>query len=213
MVRVKICGVTREEDLTTAVEAGADAIGLVVNVPTSPRNLTLREAKRLVSRVPIFVESVVVTVSSSPELLTEILECLSPDAIQIHGGETPGFRLIREKLSGIRLIMAVSANSDAAIEKAAKISSSSDAILVDSYVEGKHGGTGVVHDWQLSKQIREAIAPKLLILAGGLTPENVGEAVDFVHPYAVDVSSGVEQHPGVKDPKKVFEFVKNAKEM
>ena len=165
MVRVKICSVTREEDLITAVEGGADAIDFVVNVPASPRNLTLGAEKNLVSRLPVFVESVVVTVSSSPESLTELPSYFRPDATQIHGGETPGFQLTPEKKHGTRLIMAVSANSDAAIEKAAKISSSSDAILVDSYVEGKHGGTSVLHDWELGKLIREAIAPKNNIAA------------------------------------------------
>ena len=210
-VRVKICGITQKKDLMTAVEAGADAVGFVVNVPASSRNLTLKKAKRLMEQVPIFVESVVVSVSSSLESLIELYEKLRPNVLQIHGEETPKATLLREKMPDTCLIRALSAKSDAVVENAAEISSSFDAILVDSYVEGKLGGTGVLHDWELTRLVRRAIAPKPLILAGGLTPENVRAAIDVVQPYAVDVSGGVERYPGVKDPKKVLEFVKNAK--
>ena len=88
-----------------------------------------------------------------------------------------------------------------------------NAVLLDSFARGKHGGTGIIHDWNLSQHIKVAIQPKPLILAGGLNPENVAEAVRTVQPYAVDVSNGVEQQPGIKDHKKIIEFIKNAKDV
>jgi phosphoribosylanthranilate isomerase len=100
-----------------------------------------------------------------------------------------------------------------AVDEAVKAANTFDAVLVDSFVAGRFGGTGKVHDWELSKRVRQKVHPKPLILAGGLNPENVQDAVRVVKPYAVDVSSGVESQPGIKDSKKVFEFIKNAKEV
>jgi phosphoribosylanthranilate isomerase len=102
------------------------------------------------------------------------------------------------------------ANDLDAVSRAAKLF---DAVLLDSFVEGRYGGTGVVHDWELSKRVNQVIQPKPLILAGGLNPENVAEAVRTVEPYAVDVSSGVEQQPGIKSHQKIVEFIKNAKDV
>ncbi len=103
--------------------------------------------------------------------------------------------------------------SDRVVDEAVKAANAFDAVLVDSFVSGKFGGTGRVHDWELSKRVKRLIHPKPLILAGGLNPENVQDAVRAVQPYAVDVSTGVESQPGIKDSKKVFEFIKNAKEV
>jgi len=210
-VKVKICGITREEDLATAVAAGADAVGFVVNVSSSPRNLTLTEAENLMKQVPIFVDSVAVTVTNDVDLLAKICERLKPDALQIHGENLSEASVIREKIHDTRLIKAIQVKKDEVTEVAVEASNSFDAVLLDSFVHGKHGGTGVVHDWELSKRVKQIIQPKPLILAGGLTPENVKDAIRIVQPYAVDVSSGVEARPSVKDPQKVFEFVKNAK--
>jgi len=212
-VKVKICGITREEDLAVAVSAGADATGFVVGVPSSPRNLTLERAEKLMKHVPIFVDSVVVTPANNINSLIKTYEILRPDAIQIHGENPLEASVIREKIRDVRLIKTVYVKTADAINDAAKASGSFDAILLDSFVQGKHGGTGVVHDWELSGRIRQMIEPKPLILAGGLKPENVENAIRVVQPYAVDVSSGVESSPGVKDPQKVYEFIKNAKEV
>jgi len=97
------------------------------------------------------------------------------------------------------------------IDEVLEVAKVSDAILMDSCLPGKYGGTGETHDWKLSRRVRDAIHPKPFVLAGGLTPENVEEAIRMVKPYAVDVSSGVESHPGIKDECKVFEFTKRAK--
>jgi len=211
-IKVKICGITSNEDLVTAVEAGADAVGFVVNVPSSPRNLTLGEAERLMKNTPVFVKNVVVTVPKRLSELIEIYERLKPDILQVHGHNLSG-SVIREKLANTRLIRAIQVKSNHAVDEAVKAANTFDAILVDSFVADKFGGTGKVHDWELSKRVRQKVHPKPLILAGGLNPENVQDAVRVVKPYAVDVSSGVESQPGIKDSKKVFEFIKNAKEV
>lgn len=212
-VRVKICGITREEDLAIAVAAGADAVGFIVGVTSSPRNLTLKEAEKLIKQVPIFVDSVVVTVTNSINLLNKIYGKLRPDALQIHGDNLSESSILLEKIHDARLIKAVYAKTGNVIEAAMEASSSFDAVLLDSFVYGKYGGTGVVHDWDLSKRVKQAIHPKPLILAGGLNPENVRDAVRAVQPYAVDVSTGVESRPGIKDPEKVLAFIQNAKEV
>lgn len=212
-VKVKICGITREEDLAVAASAGADAIGFVVGVHSSPRNLTLERAKKLMRHIPIFVDSVLVTPAGNIDSLIKTYETLRPDAIQIHGENSLDTSVIREKIRKVRLIKTVYVKTAEAINDTVKTSGSFDAVLLDSFAQGKHGGTGVVHDWELSGRIRQMIEPKPLILAGGLRPENVQEAICVVQPYAVDVSSGVESSPGVKDSHKVIEFIKKAEEV
>jgi len=194
-VRVKICGLTREEDLAVAVAAGADAVGFIVGVPSSPRNLTLERAEMLLSQVPIFVDSVVVMAPKSIKQLVEVCEGLKPTAIQIHGKEQLDSSEIREKIKDTRLIKTVYVTEDALNETAIEDSKMFDALLLDSFSKGQYGGTGKVHDWTLSRQIKEAVAPVPVILAGGLKPENVKEAILTVQPYAVDVASGVELSP------------------
>jgi phosphoribosylanthranilate isomerase len=212
-VRVKICGITREEDLAIAVAAGADAVGFLVGVPSSPRNLTLERAERLLRQVPIFVDSVVVTAPQNINDLVEICERLKPTAIQIHGKKYLEASEIREKIKDIHLIKTIYVKTSSLNEATIEDSKIFDAILLDSFTKNQLGGTGRVHDWTLSRQIKEAVAPTPVILAGGLKPENVKEAVLKVQPYAVDVASGVELRPGIKDPEKVRAFVENAKEI
>jgi len=212
-VKVKICGITREEDLAVAVIAGADAIGFLVGVPSSPRNLTLERAERLVKQVPVFVDSVVVTVPDSIDSLVKIYDRLRPTAIQIHGEKPFDATVIRDKMRGARLIKTVYVKTGNTADRAKTYSKAFDAILLDSFASGQYGGTGMIHDWKLSKQVKQIIEPTPLILAGGLKPENVKEAILTAQPYAVDVASGVELRPAVKDPKKVYEFIENAKEI
>jgi len=211
-VRVKICGITRKEDLDAAAEAGADAVGFVVGVASSPRNLSLNEAERLIRQVPPFVKSVLVTVPRSIDDFAAY-EKLNPDAIQIHGENLHAAASVRLRLPNTQLIGAVNANLADALDVISRVSKLFDAVLLDSFVAGRYGGTGVVHDWELSKRVKQVIHPKPLILAGGLNPENVAEAVRTVKPYAVDVSSGVEQQPGIKNHQKIVEFIKNAKDI
>ena len=212
-VKVKICGITREEDLAVAVAAGADAVGFLVGVPSSPRNLTLEQAEKLVKQVPVFVDSVVVTVPESVNSLVKIYDRLKPTAIQIHGEKLSETSVIREKIRGARLIKTLHVKTGNVTAAVIEDSKFFDAILLDSFTGGQYGGTGMVHDWELSRKIKQIIEPTPLILAGGLTPENVREAIFTVQPYAVDVASGVESRPGIKDPEKVLTFIENAKEV
>jgi len=212
-VRVKICGITRTEDLNAAIDAGADAVGFLVGVPSSPRNLTMPKAKQLLGQVPIFVDSVVVTAPQTVEDLVEICETLKPSAIQIHGKKRFVASEVRERVKGSRLIKTVYVKADSLNEESVDDLKKFDAVLLDSFTKGQYGGTGRIHDWTVSKQIKEAVAPVPLVLAGGLKPENVKEAILAVKPYAVDVASGVEASPGVKDHEKVRAFVENTKQI
>ena len=209
---MKVCGLTREEDLAVAVEAGADAVGFILGIPSSPRNLTLEKAERLVSKVPVFVDSVIVTAPKSFEWLIEVVQRVKPSAIQIHGKEQLDFTEIRRKLGNTRLIKTVYVK-EALDKETLKELKDFDAILLDSFSKGQYGGTGKIHDWGLSAKIREAVKHVPVILAGGLKSENVKEAILKVQPYAVDVASGVEQEPGIKDHEKVRAFVENAKQI
>jgi phosphoribosylanthranilate isomerase len=210
---VKICGITRPEDLAVVVAAGADAVGFLVGVPSSPRNLSFDGAEKLLRQVPIFVDSVVVTAPQNIEGLVEICERLKPTAIQIHGKRHLDASEIRERIRDTRLIKTIYVNPDSLGETTIEDSKTFDAILLDSFTKDQLGGTGKVHDWKLSKQIKEAVDPIPVILAGGLKAENVKEAILTVQPYAVDVASGVELQPGIKDPEKVRAFIENAKEI
>jgi phosphoribosylanthranilate isomerase len=211
--RVKICGITREEDLVVSILAGADAVGFLVDVPSSPRNLTLEKAKKLVRQVPVFVESVVVTAPHSIERLTEICEKLKPTAIQIHGNENFKALEIREKIKYTRLIKTVYVTENSVTGTCIEDFKTFDAVLLDSFTKGQYGGTGKIHDWRISRQIKDKVAPLPVILAGGLKPENVEKAIFMVQPYAVDVASGVELRPAIKDYEKIKIFVENAKKI
>lgn len=208
-VKVKICGLTREEDVDSAVEAGADALGFIVGVPSSPRNLSVRRAGELMKKAPIFVGKVLVTVPRAIWELRKAVRKLNPDCLQLHGGIRPLMELRKVALN-LPTIKAFRA-SEGEIPTIIEESKFYEAILVDSPSPSKLGGTGKTHDWSLSRKVRDGIYPKPLILAGGLNARNVQEAIKAVKPYGVDVSSGVEVKPGVKSFEKMVNFVEAAK--
>ncbi|MEM2911907.1 MAG: phosphoribosylanthranilate isomerase [Candidatus Bathyarchaeia archaeon] len=210
-VKVKVCGITSEEDLNMVCSMGADAVGFVVGVPSSPRNLTVEKAEKLIKLVPLFVKSVLVVVPHDESEVLNYYKRLKPDIIQIHGEKPFDAGFLKKKLFGTPLVRAVNMKSEELLNSALQESKFFDAVLADSSSSDKYGGTGLIHDWSVSKRVREAIHPKPLILAGGLNPENVQEAIKAVKPYAVDVSTGVESKPGVKDFEKVAAFIRNAK--
>jgi phosphoribosylanthranilate isomerase len=212
-VKVKICGITREEDVKIVSDLGADAVGFVVGVPSSPRNLSLNKAEKLIGVVPVFVKSVLVMVPKSLKELFRTCEKLNPSALQIHGENIIDASSLRENLPNTPIIRAINVYQENILEAASNASKSFDAILLDSTSHGMYGGTGKVHDWNLSKRIKRVIHSKPLILAGGLHPENVQESIRTVQPYAVDVSTGVESRPGIKDPIKISTFIENVKEL
>ena len=211
MVRVKICGVTREEDLNAVIQAGADAVGFVVDVEASPRNISFDEARELIVELPNNMDSVAVTVFKRPQRIMKILRELTPTFIQLHGITCEQLDE-NNQLSRDRTIVAIDATSNEALQRARSFSRCVDSILVDTNQSEGLGGTGRVHNWNKSRYIRDAIRPTHVILAGGLTCENVGRAIRSVRPYGVDVSTGVEARPGIKDPAKINAFVKEAKE-
>lgn len=212
-VKVKICGITRDDDLQTAVTLGANALGFVVGVPASPRNLSVEQAARLIDRVPLFVTSVLVLVPQSVDAVVRTWEALQPDAVQLHGDSLNDLARLRRALPRVSVIRAITATSLHLPEGAAAAAKGVDAVLLDSSAPGKAGGTGVVHDWTVSKRVKQIIHPTPLILAGGLTPDNVGAAIHAVQPYAVDVSTGVEARPGRKDLAKLSAFIRSVKEV
>lgn len=198
-VRSKICGITRIEDALAAVEAGADAIGLVFYA-RSPRAVTVQQARAIIAALPPFVTTVGLFVDASRCELTEILEAVPLDLLQFHGDETPaaceGFN--RPWIKALR----VRPGDD--LEAQCRVYANASGILLDTYVAGVPGGTGEAFDWSL---IPERLS-KPIILAGGLSADNVGAAIAQVRPYAVDVSGGVEQAKGIKDPARIAAFMR-----
>ncbi len=195
--RIKICGITREADLDAAVDAGADALGFVF-YPPSPRYLDLRRAAELVARVPPFVARVGLFVNPDIGVLADTLAAVDLDLIQFHGDESPAFceRLGRPYLKVARMRPGID------LLEFAGAYSSARGLMLDTYVDA-FGGTGQGFDWSLvPKQL-----PLPVVVAGGLTADNVGAAIRQIHPFGVDVSSGVEAAKGIKDAAKIAAFV------
>ncbi|MFP9060109.1 phosphoribosylanthranilate isomerase [Natrialbaceae archaeon A-chndr2] len=207
MTRVKLCGITRQEDLAAAVDAGADAIGIICDVTVdTPREVTVERAAELVAAAPPLVTTVLVTMPSGPERAIELVETVEPDAIQVHGGMRPGDLAYLRAKSNTDVFLAVDADD---IATAGIYDDIADALVVDSVDESGAGGTGETHDWeQTQRAIADLETP--VLLAGGLTPENVAEAIRTVDPFAVDVSSGIETEPGRKDHEALTRFVTSA---
>src|SRR5208282_3591568 len=210
-MRVKICGITRPRDVEAAIRYGADALGFVVGTTSSPRNLTVHRAKRLMKQVPVFNMKVAVTSSMDLKTLRKISDILRPDALQLHNHNKTIVQTLRNHNLHLPLILGAQIDGQS-IAYAKHVSKYSDAIIADSPSNNSMGGTGRTHDWALTSRIRDTIYPRPLILAGGLTPMNVRSAIRKVRPYAVDVSGGVEKTKGVKDYMKMKEFIMNAKE-
>jgi phosphoribosylanthranilate isomerase len=210
-MRVKICGLMRPQDVNAALNEGADALGFVVDSPSSPRNLTFPEAKKLMKAARLFSTRVAVTSQRDSRRVLRICEELKPDALQLHYHTPELIHFLREKEPATRLILATPIHDNSSLRRARNFSHYSDAVLADSPSPTRAGGTGKTHDWHLTARIRNAIYPHPLILAGGLTTKNVKTAIEQVNPFAVDVSSGVEKTVGIKDHGKIREFIMNAK--
>ncbi|MFT5716383.1 MAG: phosphoribosylanthranilate isomerase [Oleiphilaceae bacterium] len=198
-VRTKICGITRVEDAICAVNSGADAIGLVFYTP-SPRNVSVEQAQKICAVLPPFVTVVALFVDEQREVIEQICQALPINLLQFHGKESEkdclGF--------SIPYIKAIRVRFDSDVSKAELAYKSAQAILVDAYKKGVVGGTGELFDWSLLPLEHK----KPLILAGGLTPDNIRKAIQTVQPYAVDVSGGVEFKKSIKDHEKICQFIK-----
>jgi len=212
-MKVKICGIKTEHDLKMAVNAGADAVGFITEVPVdSPRKISISEASRLISKVPVFVTSVLVIMPRNADEAINMIHEAKPTAVQIHNA-LPLVELRKIRETGVRIIKTIPvsehADTEMLIDLIKDLSGIADAVLLDTAIDGKTGGTGVSHNWELSgKVVLSAGMP--VILAGGLTPSNVSEAVQSVRPYAVDTASGVETD-GKKDETKILDFINNAR--
>lgn len=219
MTKVKICGIMRKEDIVMCVEAGVHALGFVVEYPVSvPWNLKSEEAEKLLFQVPPFVSKVIV-VGGEEERAIKLAARLKPHAVQLHGDEPlSGTRRMTARLHemGIHVIKALRIHVETGkslgenenpLEMAKKIAEAGvDALLIDSVSNHRPAGTGQKIDWGLAREIKESLTIPIVI-AGGLTPENVKEAIRTVKPYGVDVISGVESSPGRKDYRRVRDFV------
>jgi phosphoribosylanthranilate isomerase len=197
-VRVKICGITRLEDALDAVAQGADAIGLVF-YEGSPRNVTISQAAEIVNQIPAFVSTVGLFVNAESSFIREVISKVKLDLLQFHGDETAS----ECAAFSHPFIKAIRVKSDTNLVQYAEDFSAAKALLLDTYAEGVAGGTGQVFDWNL---IPKELA-KPVILAGGLTADNVARAISLVNPYAVDVSGGVEASKGIKDVAKIAAFM------
>ena len=202
MLRIKICGITNSEDASAALESGADALGFVF-YPKSPRSITPQIAKSIISSLPPFVTTVGVFVDENISSLNKVVADTGLDIVQLHGSESPEYcNLAKKVIKAIR----IKELSDLALLNEYKAAS---AFLLDTYSPAVIGGTGQVFNWEIAVE-----AKKLgrIILAGGLNPDNIEEAVKVVQPYGIDVSSGVEgSKKGKKDHKKLRLFIERAR--
>lgn len=196
-MRIKICGLTRNQDVQVAVAEGVDALGFVLYAP-SPRAVTAEQAASLIKHAPAFVTTVALFVNESAEEIYRALDVCSFDLLQFHGDESPEFcrQFNRPYMKAIRV------RSAEDIHRAVQQYPDTKALLLDAYVENLPGGTGQAFDWRLIPQLSIP-----WVLAGGLNANNVADAVNQVKPFAVDVSGGVEASKGIKDVQKIKDFI------
>ena len=200
-VKVKICGMTNLKDVKVAVDGGVDAVGFIF-YKKSPRSVTMQAVREIVLELPPFVDSVGVFVNETAEQINKIADHCKLDRVQLHGDESPAFcKKIRR-----RVIKVIRVKDIQSLKKLSDYPVSS--FLLDTFSEDQYGGTGKVFDWNLAYPAKK-YGP--IILAGGLTPINVHQAIQRIQPYGVDVCSGVENQPGIKDHKKMKAFLKNVK--
>lgn len=197
--RVKICGITRPEDGIAAARLGADAIGLVFYAP-SPRAVSVAQAQAVCAALPPFVSVVGLFVDAPAAEVREVLQAVPLDVLQFHGDETPAYCAAfgRPYLKALRM------RDGLDVTGTARRYADAQGLLLDAYVPGEAGGTGRRFDWTRVPQALD----KPIILAGGLNPDNVAEAITVAHPYGVDVSGGVEQSRGIKSAAKMAAFMR-----
>ena len=196
--RIKICGITSVEDALAAARLGADAIGLVF-YPPSPRYVEVERAAEIAAALPPFVTTVGLFVNADEQTIADVVSRVRIDLIQFHGNECKDYCGLHQR----PYIKAVRMSDDVDLDKQLNDFSQARGLLLDTYKAGVPGGTGEQFNWD---RVPAHVADKI-ILAGGLTPENVKDAVAQVHPYAVDVSGGVESAPGKKDTEKMARFI------
>ena len=200
--RIKICGITSVEDALAAAQLGADAIGLVF-YPPSPRYVEVEQAAEIAAALPPFVTTVGLFVNADEQTISEVVSRVRIDLIQFHGNECKDYCGLHQR----PYLKAVRMSDEVDLDKQMTDYAQARALLLDTYKAGVPGGTGEQFNWD---RVPAHLADKI-ILAGGLTPENVKDAIAQVHPYAVDVSGGVESAPGKKDKEKMARFIEAAR--
>jgi phosphoribosylanthranilate isomerase len=201
MVKVKICGLTCVEDALAAVEAGADALGFVFDL--GRHQVTPEQAHTIIAVLPPFVSIVGIFVNEDTAVVRQIADFCRLDTLQFQGNEPPDYCASFKR----RVIKGFKVKDETSLARLEEYDVA--AYLLDSHVAGLSGGTGHTFNWKLARGLS---ASRPIILAGGLTPANVSRAISVVRPYAVDVSSGVENETGGKDSRKMVEFIRHAKE-
>ena len=213
-VRVQIAGISSLDDALDAERAGADALGFTVRLPTGVHDgLTEAKARGIVAALPPFVTSVAITYVDCARAAVDLCRYLGVGALQLHGPfPTQELPLIRAALPHLKLIRAVHVTGTEALAQARALERRVDALILDTYdpSTGRHGATGKTHDWSISRQIAGQVRVPV-ILAGGLTPANVGAAIHAVQPWGVDVHTGVERADGSRDPVALRAFIERAK--
>ena len=204
MIKIKICGITNKEDALWAVNLKVDALGFIF--ADSPRRVEPEIVQGIIELLPPFISSVGVFVNEDREKVKEITESCHLTTLQFHGQESPSYcEGFKQKI-----VKALRIKDKSVLKKAVQYKDKVDAYLLDTYSASKYGGTGKTFDWRIAKEIKKFGLP--IILSGGLNPENIREAISEAEPYAVDVSSGVEERPGKKNLKKLINFVRIARE-
>lgn len=229
VTRVMVCGSQEEADIDLLVEAGVDAVGLITEVSQAlPCNLSRAQARRLAGRVPPLVCAVLILTEERVEEVRRLVEYVRPDAVQLHGFHLPEEVATLQERLPVKIIKTLHLEGDRLVERNATggrgrpegadpaaraieyLEAGAGAVLLDSYREGKVGATGETVDFRVARRLRDAVWPRPLLLAGGLHPGNVAEAVRKVSPFAVDVFTGVRSGDRL-DPRKVREFARAAR--
>lgn len=208
MTRIKICGITRVQDVQLVAELGADALGMVFYAH-SPRHVSVPQAAQLVAATPPFITTVGLFVNPTASEVRDVLRHVPLSALQFHGEEEAEFcaQFGLPYLKAIRVKPEVDLLQYASLYLDSKMYQGAQGLLLDAYMEGTHGGTGITFDWDLIPRN----LPLPVILSGGLNVDNVAQAIQKVRPYAVDVSSGVEEIKGIKDTAKIAAFINEVK--
>jgi phosphoribosylanthranilate isomerase len=198
VTRIKCCGMTRVEDALLAAKLGADAIGLVFTA-RSRRRVSVGQAREIVRALPPFVTVVALLMDDEAALVHEVIDAIQPDVLQFHGSERDGWCA----QFGRRYLKAIAMGQGTSALSSLRDYPGASGLLLDGHGLGEAGGSGKAFDWSLMPTDLE----QPLILAGGLTPSNVAEAIRIARPWAVDVASGIESAPGIKDPQKMADFI------
>ena len=204
MTKIKICGITNYDDAMAAVDAGADALGFIF--AKSPRQVEPEQARDIIMKLPPFVKTVGVFVNEDNKRINELINYCGIDNVQLHGDENPETC----KMFMPRSIKALKIKDESSIEQCDRYNETVKAFLLDTYSKTAEGGTGKTFNWDLALKVKKLGIP--IILAGGISPSNINEAIEKVKPYAIDLSSGVEERPGKKDHALIKNFFEKLKQ-